>query len=465
MEPETDYLVVGGGASALAFTDVILRETDATVTIVDRRHAPGGHWNDAYPFVKLHQPSASYGVASRALGRDKKDTSGFNSGFYELASGTEITHYFHDLMQNEFLPTGRVDYHPMSDYTGNGEFVSLLSGERHKKKVKRKLVDGTVLGMEIPLTHQRKFEVADGVQCVPPNELTRAAPEFEHFTVLGAGKTAIDSVIWLLGNGTPPSSISWVLPRDPWFLNRAYFQPGISFFEKSVGGLATTYENIAAATSIDDLCTRMEEAGQWLRLDSSVWPTMFHAATVSEAETEQLRLVANPIRMGHVKRIELKKMILDQGEVCSKPGTLYVDCTARGIATGITNRNPVFSPTAISLKMVRMYQPTFSAALIGYIEANVENDAIKQQMTQSVPMTDTAADWVRAQIPNMANQYAWSRDEALYSWIAECRLDPVAKLVRSIGADDSEKQAIMSRLSGSTKSAVENLQSLSMNGI
>ena len=55
---ETDYLVKGAGASAMAFVDVMLRETDATFTIVDRRHAPGGHWNDAYPFLRLHQPSA-----------------------------------------------------------------------------------------------------------------------------------------------------------------------------------------------------------------------------------------------------------------------------------------------------------------------------------------------------------------------------------------------------------------------
>jgi hypothetical protein len=32
--------------------------------IVDRRHGPGGHWNDTYPFIRLHQPSAYYGVNS-----------------------------------------------------------------------------------------------------------------------------------------------------------------------------------------------------------------------------------------------------------------------------------------------------------------------------------------------------------------------------------------------------------------
>jgi cation diffusion facilitator CzcD-associated flavoprotein CzcO len=56
---ETDYLVVGAGAAGMAFTDALLQHSNATVTMVDRRDAPGGHWQDAYPYVRLHQPSAS----------------------------------------------------------------------------------------------------------------------------------------------------------------------------------------------------------------------------------------------------------------------------------------------------------------------------------------------------------------------------------------------------------------------
>ena len=50
---QADYLVVGSGAMGMAFTDVILKETDKTVLMVDRHDRPGGHWNDAYPFVRL----------------------------------------------------------------------------------------------------------------------------------------------------------------------------------------------------------------------------------------------------------------------------------------------------------------------------------------------------------------------------------------------------------------------------
>lgn len=73
---ETDYLVVGAGAAGMAITDELLTHTDATVALVDRRAAPGGQWLEAYPYVRLHQPSASYGVSSLPLGHDTIDERG-----------------------------------------------------------------------------------------------------------------------------------------------------------------------------------------------------------------------------------------------------------------------------------------------------------------------------------------------------------------------------------------------------
>lgn len=40
---ETDYLIVGAGAAALAFADTLLDQSDAHITIVDRHGKPGGH--------------------------------------------------------------------------------------------------------------------------------------------------------------------------------------------------------------------------------------------------------------------------------------------------------------------------------------------------------------------------------------------------------------------------------------
>ena len=104
---QADYLVVGSGAMGMAFTDVLMTETDSTVVIVDKHHQPGGHWNDAYPHVRLHQPSAFYGVNSRKLGSDTIDATGWNEGLYELATNSEVCAYFDQVMQQQFLPSGQ----------------------------------------------------------------------------------------------------------------------------------------------------------------------------------------------------------------------------------------------------------------------------------------------------------------------------------------------------------------------
>ena len=187
-ELETDYLVVGAGAAGMAFTDALLTHSNATVTIVDRRHAPGGHWIEAYPHVRLHQPSAFYGVSSVPLGRDALDVAGTNAGYYELAGADEIRAYFAQVMHCCFLPSGRVRYFPCSEFVGDDRFVSRLAQESWQVRVRRKVVDTTYLEGEIPATSAPPFEVADGVRCVPAGEIARIRERPERFVIIGAGK-------------------------------------------------------------------------------------------------------------------------------------------------------------------------------------------------------------------------------------------------------------------------------------
>ena len=153
----SDYLVIGAGAMGMAFTDVLVTETDATVTIIDRHARPGGHWNDAYPFVRLHQPSSFYGVNSRALGGDQKDQVGGNAGLYELASGGEVVAYFEEVMNQRFLPSGRVQYRPMTEYLGNGSMKSLISGSQTEIQA-FKTVDATYMNVTVPSVNPPNIE-------------------------------------------------------------------------------------------------------------------------------------------------------------------------------------------------------------------------------------------------------------------------------------------------------------------
>ena len=125
---DTDYLVVGAGTLGMAFVDTLVDRTDADVVIADRRHRPGGHWLDSYPFVQLHQPSMNYGVNSTVLGQDRRELGGSDAGFYERASGTEICGYYDEVMRHRFLTSGRVRFVPMVDHLGDGRLRSLVTG-------------------------------------------------------------------------------------------------------------------------------------------------------------------------------------------------------------------------------------------------------------------------------------------------------------------------------------------------
>ncbi|WOE76188.1 NAD(P)-binding protein [Alterisphingorhabdus coralli] len=469
---ETDYLIIGAGAVGLAFADTLIeQDPDCDVIIVDRHGAPGGHWNDAYGFVALHQPSAFYGVNSLELGSRRIDEAGHNKGFYELASGPEVSGYFHKVMHQQLLPSGRVRYFPMSEYhwpDGEGEehrFTHLLSGEEQTVTVRKRLVDATYYGTSVPSTHKRKYAVADDVHCVPPNDLPQlwkdpdAVPP--HFCILGAGKTAMDVGVWLLQAGASPDSISWVVPRDSWLLNRACTQPGIEFFEHSIGGQAALMQALAEAENVTDLFHRLEDADFMLRIDPEVEPGMFHYATISKGEVEILQQITDVIREGRVESIDAAGITFANGEKRAMPGdTLYVDCTATAVE--FREPEPMYQPGKIVLQIARIPQPAFSAALCAFIEANYDDDKERNRLTMPVPLPDTLDQYPAACMGNLVNQMNWTSDGKLRDWLLKSRLDGFSATIASIGPDDHDKIATMQRFRKYGGLAAQNIPKLIM---
>lgn len=466
--PAVDYLIIGSGAVGMIFADQILTETDATIAIVDRHHAPGGHWNDAYPFVRLHQPAAFYGAGSRALGASRIDATGFNAGHYELPSGAEVLAYFDGLMRERFLPSGRVSYYPMSDYpmsgrAGGGEIVSLMSGARTQATYRR-LVDATYFQTSVPSTHTPNFKVGEHVELVTPNALPRAAAGQGRFVILGAGKTAMDVGVWLLQMGVRPDAITWVCPRDSWVIDRAVTQPGYAFFTSFTGGLAHQMEAAAGAATYDDLFLDLEARGQLLRLDPTVKPTMYHAATLSRGEADMLRTIRDVVRKGRVRRIDRGAMTLDGGVVETAPDALYIDCTAKAFPT--KPPVPIFAGDTITPQMVRAGLVSFSAAMVAHVEAAYADDATKNALCTPIPVMETDRDWVRTVLQDMRNGAMWAEDRALRGWIAQQRLAG-AGFVDAPGLaqpDAAEVEAIRARIKAVRPLAMANLERLFAEG-
>lgn len=451
---EVDYLIVGAGAMGLAFADTILTETDATIAIVDRYGRPGGHWNRAYPFVRLHQPSSFYGVNSRPLGSGLIDTIGGNAGLFELASGAEVLAYFDQLMNQQFLPSGRVHYFPASDCCQDGTVVSLTSGVARPISAK-KVVDSTYMQVAVPSMRPAPYAVAPGVKCIPPNGLMTLDGAPSRYFVVGAGKTGMDTCLWLLGTGVDPDRITWIMPRDSWVLDRKRIQPGPQFVEAAGAGMATQLESLALATSVDDLFERLEEGGQLLRLDQSVRPTMYKCATVTEIELETLRRIKNVVRLGHVQSVTETEVVLDQGSISTDAGALYIDCSADGLSR--QPAVPVFNGDRITLQSVRTCQQVFSAAFIGHIEVAISDDAKKNELCTPVPHPDTDIDWLRTTLANMANQARWAAEPGLGAWLGASRLNIQIGLA---GPPTPEQMEVIMRITKHREGAVSNLQRL-----
>jgi hypothetical protein len=449
---EADYVVIGAGAAGMAFTDTLLHHGTSTVAIIDAGHEPGGHWNDSYSFVKLHLPSHHYGVESRVLGNNSIVRGGLNDGLLSMASGADIVSYYQDVMEHTFLPTGRVSYFPMTRFDWPGHATSLVTGKRRAVKARKKFVDATYAAVEVPSMHHRKFQIEEGARCIPVNDLIRISGETHRYCVIGGGKTAVDACLWLLENGADANCMRWIVPRDAWWIDRSKVQFTPDFFETSFTYVADQMEAISEAASIDDLFLQFERRGLWLRLDRSITPTMFHGATISKGELEKLRSVKDVIRKGHVQVIHRERIVLEEGTVSANDDWLYVDCTAAGIPP--REAKAIFEPEKITLQWVKWGRPVLSAALLGYVEATIDGDDLKNDLCQPISPPRTPADWLGTFITTARNEKRWSSQQNLTKWARSSRLDMASKIASEVSPDDAGRRAILQRARKAGQAAV-----------
>lgn len=442
---ETDYLVVGAGASAMAFVDALLSNSEAQVVLVDRRHKAGGHWLDAYPFVRLHQPSAVYGVASRRLGEDRIDGFGPNAGFYERATSNEICDYFGRVL-DQFLASGRVRFLAMHEYQGVDadlhHTVSLLTGAGTTIRA-RKLVDATYIASEVPSRHAPPYAIEPGVRLIAPNDLIEVDEPPGGFTVIGAGKTAMDTCNWLLDAGVDPDRIQWIRPRDPWLFDRRAFQP-LELVGSYMEMQAHWVEAAAEAKDGPDFARRLEASGVFLRIDSEVEPDIYRGPIISVRELEALRTIERVVRKGKVRSIDVHHISLEDGEVPTRPDCLHVDCTASGIRSAPAR--PIFSGDRITLQYVTVSGAAWSAATLGVVEALREDDAEKNDLCPPIRFTGNATELLQLAQAGMTGLVARSAAPDLAAWDASCRLNP-AQAAREQLSDPRVSSAFASVIS------------------
>jgi len=424
-EIETDYLVVGAGATGMAFVDALIAGSDADVVMVDRHHAPGGHWLDDYPFVQLHQPSTCYGVNSQVLGNDRIDDSGPNAGFYERATGPEIIGYYDRVLAEHLTPSGQVRFFGSSDYLGGGpdrhRFLSTEDGEETTVRVRRKLVDATYVESDLPSLHAPKFEIGEGVQVIPPNDLVDLAGAPTGYTILGAGKTSMDTCGWLLDQGVDPDRICWVRPRDPWLQDRVFFQP-LDLVGSYMLLQAHWIRALAQTDNGRDFAHTLEDVGAFVRLDPAVEPETYRGATLSQLELESLRRIENVVRLGRVRRVAADRIVMDQGSIASDPDQVYVDCTAAGTPPVVLR--PIFEPDRITPQYVTLGFACWSAATLGNVEASRSDDIEKNRLCPPLTFSGNISGVFALSQPGVSGLALRSAEPDLDAWNSASRLNP-----------------------------------------
>jgi hypothetical protein len=452
----TDYLVVGAGAMGMAFTDALIDHADVHVTLVDRRHTASGHWQDAYPFVQLHQASLFYGVASTVLGSGAVQRSGPEAGLQERARQPEIQAYYDDILRRRFIGSGRVAFLGGREYHTDGAAhlaTSRVSGETVELDVRRRVVDATYLSPTIPATTAPPFGVADDAEVVAINELARLTEAPSNYVIVGSGKTATDGIVWLLMNGVQPDRIVWVRPRDPWMLNRAVVQPDPVV---ALGLAADTMAAAAEAESLDDLFLRLEAADVMLRIDQDFLPTMAKTPTLGAWELELLRTIEHVVRLGHIQRVTRREIVLEEGSIRLAAGSLVVHCAASGLQ--YPPLVPIWGPDKIRLQTIRAGFPCFGAALAGYVEATRDDDRERNRLCPPNTLPDSSSSWARMQVRGTIAARAYGAEPDIAAWTNSCALNPAR--IEPAQRDDPALQAAHARLVDHTERGLARMAEL-----
>ena len=408
-----DYLVVGAGAASIAFIDTLLTHLPTTsIILVDKNPVPGGHWVHAYGYVHLHQPSLLYGVPSRQLEGNwaKLLLRKFTLPWNHRASKDEILYHYATYIQDK-VDAGQIQYFPNCEYQFSESAVdhhqlhsfSNLDGSiKYSVQVKNKLVNGILGECIVPSMNPVDFHVDDGITILTPNQVFEEKVTLidysknvkKHFVVLGCGKTAMDTVVYLQREmKVQPDLISWIIPSDVWMILRSGSGSPWSWPEALLQHNNNEHE---AALSL-------ERKGIFARLDTNIVPTKFRFPVVGKDELQYMRQVKNCIRRGRVTNItknhESGRMVMEFGndqepwspEIDSSELVL-VHCTSPGPFNG--NENMVVFDSDQQLNLNILFPPPipFSMSILAFLEAARINNTLDMAFARRLCPSENLSD-------------------------------------------------------------------------
>jgi hypothetical protein len=85
---------------------------------------------------------------------------------------------------------------------------------------------------------------------------------------------------------------------------------------------------------------------------------------------------------------------------------------------------PIWGRDAITPQPIRMTFACFGAALAGYVEATLEDDAEKNRLCPPSPLSDSPADWPRMQVLGARASASFMSRPEIKAWANTVALNP-----------------------------------------
>jgi|GEM_PF-4732917 len=446
-----DYLILGTDIGGLAFADVILSESDATIAFIQ------GHESD-----KIAARLASRGRTCDTIGLNTYTLSDWCKNFPSRAdtctTSTSLQAYCDHVLENRFLPESRVQLLQSVEHLGHGKLRSLIDGQVRELEVRGKIVNAGALSAPTCPSFIPSYTVTLGVDLVRPEALNAAVVPrvtgLNTICVLGGGRSGTDAVLRLLSLGVATQRIHWVKSRDPWMLSSPSKQASA---DESINPFLVQHEGLKAmahAHSAHDLSLRLERLGVLVRTSKNHPPTYFSAHFLTPEDAQRIQQIPNTIRKGHLHSISEIGMILSRGVVPMPPQTLYIDCT--GSRTQWHHPTPVFNSDRIELAEVRLCHPSFSATMIAAVE--LSDMSIEEKNAHCAPVTGSSLPDLM--LTSLLNHHAWFYHDDLRDWLESCRLDQLLSVSAKRLNSCSKIPADLSLIRSILPRAIVNLESL-----
>jgi hypothetical protein len=289
-----DLCIVGAGYAGLNAAFVASEQLPATarVLLLDKHQRAGGMWNDAYSYVRLHQPYQMFtaGNIKWSLGRERS----------YLATRDEVAAHLRYCLE---VITKRLDVDARWgwEYLGHTEDATsvLVRGRDPAGKVNTftaaRFIDARSFDVQpiepLPLASRQVHSIA-------PQELDGSgllsSGDDDAVWVIGSGKTAMDTVVALV-RANSRRHIGMVSGTGTFFLNRDLINP--TGPKRWIGGARYTSIFAGAARRFDG--TNAAAVGDWCRAKYGTSPLVDPAPThtlfafLSQGE---MATVANGVR-------------------------------------------------------------------------------------------------------------------------------------------------------------------------